>query len=255
MVVLQHRPLAAQSSNWHSTGLDEAWLSCTPAPNPNNGRGPGHWLSYDFGQVYRLTSSRFWNLNVPERINSYNNEPWSLTRVKGKPEDGLKEFVIDYSFDGKNWKEWTRFELTKAPASPYYEGIPGPDLGGLQTRYLLITALSNHGGSCFGLSEVRFDVQEVPTSVVAATAEGPGISVSPNPLDQQAVVSLQGFPAGQLTLRLTDLAGRVLSEKTVSQEGDGSGIIWAPGTHPPGIYVLQAVHERAEASVKVEIIR
>ena len=255
MVALQYSTLAAQSSNWHSTGLDEAWLSCIAAPNPNSSRGTGHWLSYDFGQVYRLTSTRFWNFNVPERVNSYNNESWSLTRVKGKPEDGIKEIVIDYSFDGKNWKEWTRFELPKASASPYYEGIQGPDLGGLQTRYLLITALSNHGGSCFGLSEVRFDVQEAPSSVQLASADRPEITLSPNPFDQQADVSLPGFPVGRVDLRLTDLAGRVLSVQTVYSDGNGSGFIWSPGTQPPGMYLLQAVHELVEASLKIEIIR
>lgn len=255
MVVLPCVQGAAQSSDWHTTNLSEAWHSCLPAPNPNGSRNGGHWIYYDFGQVYRLTTTHFWNLNVPERVNSYDNQAWSLTRVKGKPEDGLKEVVLDYSFDGKNWTEWGKFELPKAPASPFYDGVAGPDLGGLQTRYLMLTAISNHGGSCYGLSEVRFDVQEAPSSVLTVSDQRLQLGVQPNPMQTESVVTLHGFPSGDAKLRLLNVHGEVLSEQAVVIAGEHTELVWSPGSFPSGIYVLQVVHPRSTASAKIEIIR
>ncbi len=243
-----------QPANWHSTSLQDAWLSCTPLPNPNTSRGAGHWLMYDFGQVYRLTNTHFWNFNTPERTNSYNNESWSLSRVKGKPEDGAKEVIVDYSFDGILWKEWGRFEMQKAPASPFYAGESGPDFGGLQTRYLMLTIGSNHGGSCFGLSEVRFDVQEAPSSVTTDRATNPGILVQPNPFSHESMVTLQGFPEGVVDFQLIDLSGRLLSVQTIHSSGGQSSHLWLPGGHPPGLYILKVVHDKTNATTQVEII-
>lgn len=244
----------SQPKSWHSTSIQDAWLSCAPSPNPNHARGDGHWLKYDFGQVYRLTTSHFWNFNVPQRTNSYNNEAWSLSPLKGKPEDGVKEIVIDYSFDGLLWREWGRFDLGKASASPFYDGMPGPDLNGLQTRYLLLTMSKNHGGDCYGLSEVRFEVQEAPSNVSEEKAMEQKLIVQPNPFSEECVVTLPGFPEGTVKLRLVDLTGRVLAEREAHSTGGDVSFLWHPGVHPSGLYVLKVLHPSVEASLQVEII-
>ncbi|MBP6540934.1 MAG: hypothetical protein KA234_11430, partial [Saprospiraceae bacterium] len=56
----------------HSTGLGDGWLSCQEAANPNPIRGNGHWIMYNLGHNYAMTTSTIWNFNTPERINSYN---------------------------------------------------------------------------------------------------------------------------------------------------------------------------------------
>ncbi|MBX2815940.1 MAG: carbohydrate binding domain-containing protein [Saprospiraceae bacterium] len=85
----------------------------------------------------------FWNLNHPEYL-----------------DDGLKNIVIDISTDGTNWTTVDTFTLGRATGSSFYEGSRGPDLSGVAASHLLITALDNHGGGCFGLSEVKIYTED-----------------------------------------------------------------------------------------------
>jgi hypothetical protein len=111
---------------------------------------------YNLGDTYSLNKSTIWNLNVPERINSFDNQAWSLTRLPGRAEDGMKDIIVDISINGTTWTEWGRFTIPKAPASGFYQGISGPDFLGKIAKYVLITGVSNHGGPCYGLSEIKF---------------------------------------------------------------------------------------------------
>ena len=128
----------------HTTNATDGWISCQSSANPNSIRGNSHWIRYDFGQPQSLYDITFWNMNHPDHA-----------------VNGMKNIVIDYSIDGITWFTADTFTIPKAPASGYYEGIQGPDLGGLAARHLLITALDNHGGGCYGLSEIRVYTQDV----------------------------------------------------------------------------------------------
>lgn len=135
----------------HSTNWFDAWVSCQASQNPNPIRGISHWIQYDFGQVYLVGESHFWNANVPDFTNR-----------------GLNQITIDFSVDGVNWNELGAFNLTESDGSAFYEGISGPDFNGAKARYVLITANSNHGGDCYSLAEIRFNVQNsaVPVELV-----------------------------------------------------------------------------------------
>ena len=140
----------------HNTNWFDAWVSCQASQNPNPVRGVGHWIQYDFGQVYLVGESHFWNANVPDFTNR-----------------GLNQIVIDYSADGVNWNELGVFNLAESNGSAFYEGISGPDFNGAKARYVLITANSNHGGDCYSLAEIRFNVQNsaVPVELVEFKAK------------------------------------------------------------------------------------
>mgnify|MGYP001279789648 CR=1 FL=1 len=140
--------------NRHSTDANDAWHSCTPSANPNSARGSSHWIMYDLGYIYTLTTSRIWNYNAPNHLNR-----------------GIQNAVIDISTDGTNWTVLGNFVFPQANASGFYEGFTGPDFGSVQARYVIITALSNYGGSCYGLGEIKIDVVNSPLPVSLLTIE------------------------------------------------------------------------------------
>ena len=131
----------------HTTNAYDGWISCEKSNNPNPARGSSHWIRYDFGQTYALHDVVFWNMNHPDHL-----------------VNGLKNVLIEYSTNGSTWHFVDTFTVPKAPASGFYEGVQGPDLGGVNARYLLITAVDNHGGGCYGLSEFRVYTQPVNPS-------------------------------------------------------------------------------------------
>ncbi|MCB0688866.1 MAG: discoidin domain-containing protein, partial [Saprospiraceae bacterium] len=127
----------------HSTTWFDGWVSCEAFPNPNAGRGLSHWIMYDFGKVYSLHGTHIWSTNDPANLDR-----------------GLKNVVIDYSLDGNNWVESGEYVFEKGEGISTYEGFEGPDLKGVKARYLLVTAVDNYGGACFGLSEMRIDAED-----------------------------------------------------------------------------------------------
>lgn len=77
--------------------------------------------------------------------------------------DGINQANIDYSLDGTIWSHLGQFDFLQAPGTDNYPGFSGPSFGGINARYVLISAISNFGGSCYGLSEIRFDVNDNST--------------------------------------------------------------------------------------------
>ena len=135
----------------HNTNWFDGWISCQPAPNPNEAYGESHWILYDFGESYSLGQMHVWNSNDPAHVDY-----------------GLNEVNIDFSTDGMEWVHLGQFEFSIANGKSIYEGFEGPDFYGALARYVLITGLSNYGGACYGLSEIRIPVLESP---VATTDE------------------------------------------------------------------------------------
>ena len=67
----------------HSNNPSDNWESCSSKVNPNSARENSHWIQYDLGYIYPITSSYIWNYNVFEQTDK-----------------GFKDVVIDYSIDG-----------------------------------------------------------------------------------------------------------------------------------------------------------
>ncbi len=127
----------------HNSSRESQWSSCSPSLNPNQDNGMGHWIMYDFGQEYPLYQLHYWNYNHPEDLDR-----------------GLQTVKIEVSEDQNTWIDMGTHTFVQANGSGFYEGEDGPDLGGIQARYLLITALSNYGDSqCFGLGELRVGLE------------------------------------------------------------------------------------------------
>ncbi len=122
----------------HTTNVQDMWISCEQSTNPNPIRDLSHWILYEFQNVISIHDLQIWNLNHPDYL-----------------DDGLNDVIVEVSQDGENWRLIDTFSFPRAAASGIYQGFWGPDLKGAPAKFLLLTALSNHGGRCYGLSEVR----------------------------------------------------------------------------------------------------
>lgn len=143
LLFITHIGISQCYQDRHSTSVYDSWVSDSPAANPNSARAVSHWIMYDLGATYQLGQMHLWNINDPDRLTQ-----------------GLKNYMIDVSLDGQTWTEVGEYELAMAEGLSIYEGIDGPDLGGVKAQYLLVTAVNNHGDpSMYGLGEIRVDLR------------------------------------------------------------------------------------------------
>jgi hypothetical protein len=139
----------------HSTVTEDAWLSCTPSANPNTIRGTSHWIRYDLGYVYPLTTLDVWNFNHPDSLTS-----------------GIQRAIVDISTNGTTWTTFGEITIPRGSGSSLYTGSKSlMNLGLTSARYVLITAITNHGGPCYGLSEVKFNLNTVALPVTFTSVQ------------------------------------------------------------------------------------
>ncbi len=239
----------------HSTSKGDAWMSCTASANPNAIRGNGHWFMIDFGDTYALQNSTLWNFNTPERINSFENASWSITPLPGKLIDGVKDIVIDISVDGVTWIEWGRYSVPMANGSSTYQGVIGPNFEGKIAKKILITAINNHGGTCYGLGEIRINGSIATVSNTNDILASATLTASPNPFIQSTRVDLGGFPNGNARLILTDMTGREIFQNTIKVVGDSATYTIGGSDLPSGLYFLTAEAAGGAKTIKIEVIK
>ena len=208
----------AQCDGGHNTNPADAWLSCTGLSNPNADRSQEHWIHYDFGANYLLGTSILWNYNVPSETGN-----------------GLQDVVIDYSMDGVEWIEWGTYTLNEAPGTEAYLGDMGPDFDGVEARYLLISAATNYGGSCYGFAELKVEVEPGSVGVDEPAAPLLQFGLYPNPTRGACVVQMQTWQ--DATIRLLDLEGALIQSlrpTSPTTQMDLSSL-------PAGMYLVQVV--------------
>ncbi|NTW23517.1 MAG: T9SS type A sorting domain-containing protein [Lentimicrobium sp.] len=206
----------------HSTSWYDGWVSCSALQSPNPDRGISHWIMYNFGKPYCLTTSTIWNSNDPAHL-----------------EYGLQGYAVDYSLNGIAWSSLGTFSAGQATGSPFYEGTEGPDFNNAIAQFVLVTALSNYGGSCFGISEMKINIK----------AEGYGIDdkpitdiiAYPNPFND--VLNIKFFMNStslQAFVNIYDLTGRIVFNKafTLPQSDGEISISNDEMNLVPGIYNL-----------------
>ncbi len=142
LIFIVNESVAQCCPDRHSTNAHDGWISCTPSQNPVAGLGNTHWIRYDFGQVHEMHQTTFWNLNDPDRL-----------------ADNANYVRVHHSTDGQNWTYWGNINFVQATGDPKYEGFEGPNFNGIQARYLVLTALTNFGGSCSGFGEMRINTE------------------------------------------------------------------------------------------------
>jgi len=189
------------------------WLSCQTTTNPNNSRGNGHWIRYDFGQIYKLGKMHVWNVNKV-----------------GESAKGFKDVIVDYSTNGTTWTSLGNFQFSQGTEKPSYGGFEGANFNGINARYVLITAVSNWGNvSCSGISDVKFNIapallQDVEAMLaarnaaeildlnhyLATNASSSDFLVYPNPTRDYTNIVLESELATKATITIKDIAGSLL---------------------------------------------
>lgn len=207
----------------HDTQISDSWTSCEITMSPNPERGVSHWIRYDLGYVYALSTTHFWNYNVAAAT-----------------EKGMKDIIIDYSLDGINWTEVAAFQLPQATGSDDYPGTEGPNLGNIEARYILITGLTAWGDiNCAGLSEVRFDIGEA-NGIEPLNGNDGVLELFPNPVNEllniKSDIDLE-------ELVIVDGAGhevyRSPFQSTIDLKSLPSGLYFVKGIGPGKVMVIR----------------
>ena len=210
----------------HSTNWFDSWISCEASQSPNPDRDSGHWILYDYGDVYALGQTYVWNLNDPERLG------WGIRRVE-----------IDYSTDGETWYNAGTFTLDQAPGDPTYEGEEGPHLNDIEARYLLLTAKNNYGGDpCFGLGELRIEAEEVVNSSTREIEETGcfRFTAYPNPFSEYVILEIEKDCPGDVVITMRDILGRVVYEQSGGLDGASHNVTIPAMSLPNGAYQIEA---------------
>jgi hypothetical protein len=129
-------------------------IGSNPAVPPPPGDGTmwlanetnGAWIQYEFDQIYTLTNMWVWN---------YNQDVTGGGDLRTNR--GYNECTIEYSTNGTDWTTLgsTHF-FAEADGSDTYAHNTEINFGSVDAKYVRLTAISNHGGTSAGLSEVRF---------------------------------------------------------------------------------------------------
>ena len=196
LLALAYANISAQCCmDRHNTTWFDAWISCTESMNPNAERGESHWILYHLNYPYELHQMHIWNLNSPDYLTS-----------------GMQSIAIDISNDGVNWTEAGEFQIPIADGTSIYEGLDLFDFAGTSAQYVLITGLANHGGSCFGLSEIRIDVTDAIVSVDEPVDPGClSAKIFPNPVNEssRAIISSYCHNA-PIYYSIQDISGKII---------------------------------------------
>ncbi len=143
-IVATYNCKGQQYPDRHSTSATDAWLSCTTSSNPNPLRTDSHWIMYDLAASYTLGEMVLWNYNDPSHLDY-----------------GVDMISVDLSIDGLNWTEYDVVNVPQSLGSTFYEGVSVLDFNQIEANYILITSLSNHGGTCTGFSEMKVNLSSV----------------------------------------------------------------------------------------------
>ncbi|MEM7655691.1 MAG: T9SS type A sorting domain-containing protein [Bacteroidota bacterium] len=202
----------------------EAWQSCETSPNPHSAYSEGHWLWYDFGHVYPVSSLHIWNLNQPAHL-----------------QQGVKRLAIDYSLDGQTWQSWGEVEVPQASGKARDSGSEVADVGMIPARYVLLTVLENWGDPhCVGLHEVMFDLEPIPIETEAAFV------LYPNPSQERVNIALRESGSGRYQVEMINLTGQQVASQTVERSGNQDPLRMEFPQIQAGMYIVRVFSEMGE---------
>jgi hypothetical protein len=215
----------------HNTTWYDGWISCQTAPSPNPLRGNSHWVQYNLGETYVLHDLFVWNTNAPDLLD------W-----------GMQEVVIDYSIDGTTWEELGTYNLNQGTGFNRYEGEFVTDFNSVRANYVLITGLNNFGGACYGLSEVKINVDNTvdikENNCLKAT-------VYPNPFGSQLNLRInENCTNSIISYSIVDAMGRIVVQSNTINKGETKEIL-SDQKIVAGIYFVKLSDGEQTSKIKV----
>jgi hypothetical protein len=209
----------------HSTNWFDAWISCKEKLSPNPVNGSAHWILFDLKNLYLIDKIKIWNINDPDKLN------W-----------GMKEIRIEYSEDSLVWNDAGDFTLTKAEGTNRYEGMDWFDVAIPEARYILITGISNFGGSCSGIAEIRFSAEKIE---IVTDVEDEVIDVSelqikilPNPFSDVFRAEFKSESNTPIHIEITDLFGKHLFTELLHPDNGYSSLRVQTRKWSSGAYLM-----------------
>ncbi len=144
-------------NDMHSIEGADMWVSDECAPGES-------WIKYEFDGVYRLHQMKVWNYNETSLANF-----------------GFKDVTVEYSLDDLEWYALTDVpQFAKATGKAVCAADTTVDFGGVEAKYVKITALKNWGSFIYqqyGLSEVRFLCVPLKSRYPSPDDEDTGVAV------------------------------------------------------------------------------
>ncbi len=214
----------------HSATWYDGWISCQTSPSPNPARGNSHWIQYNLGESYVLHEMFVWNTNAPDLLD------W-----------GMQEIAVDVSGDGVTWVEVGTYVLNQGTGFNRYEGEFIADLNNTKAKYVLITGLSNYGGACYGISEVKINVDN---TVSLRENDCIRMNLYPNPFSEALNLNFRGGCSSTVAYySVSDALGRIIIPKTIIKEGQTITLL-ADEKIFPGVYFVKLISGSTQRMVK-----
>ena len=209
-------------ANQHNTSWYDEWISCQTSENPNSSHGLTHWILYQFQNTQKITGIHLWNTNIPDHLNT-----------------GIKEALIEYSLDGEQWETLDTFTFSQATGNNSYTGFDISIPHAFKAQYVLITALNNYGGTCYGLSEIRFETDSSFLSVPESNAiQKPTINLSPNPFYQKTTLTIKTSKKETININVIDTHGKTIFTKKLSNPSSMVKLKINGKNWPAGLYIV-----------------
>lgn len=219
--------------NRHSTNWYDGWISCSTSANPKTSYGDTHWIKYDLGYTYTIYNTKFWNSNDPSHLDY-----------------GIMNYTVDYSLDGTTWTTLGNFIANQASGLPQYEGDFGPNFNGITARYILITPTSNYGGSCFGFSEILFNLDGT-LAIDEVEIESFTAKAYPNPFYDTVNVVINTIIDTPITYTIYDILGREMSSGKTTDISRINTITINTEKLNTGVYFIKIKQGNKSESIKI----
>ncbi|MEL6986377.1 MAG: T9SS type A sorting domain-containing protein [Bacteroidota bacterium] len=208
----------------HSTSWYDAWVSCELKANPNPENPESHWIMYNFGQPYKLLDSKVWNINDPAHLDY-----------------GFRTVKVEYSLDGVEWINHGKFTFEQGMGESRYEGFEGPNLEGVDAQFLLLTAIDNYGGNCYGFGEIKINVEAstVSTNNLDRINTCVQVKAFPNPFTESATIEVKSQCNENVLYSIRDIFGKVIEEGNLGSGNLNSRRSFGSPNLPSGQYIIQ----------------
>ena len=222
----------------HSTTWFDAWTSCETKENPNPVHAESHWILYDFGQAYQLKESRIWNINDPSNL-----------------DNGFRRVHIDYSLDGVEWFSHGQISFQQGTGLNTYEGFEGPDFENVDAQFLLLTAVDNFGGECYGFGEIKINVEASTVSNKNLQRENVCLKVNafPNPFADVSSIDIISQCDGPISYNIRDIFGRTIEAGILANGNQSNRLDFNSSQLASGNYVIQL--QQGNSSMNYKLVK
>ncbi len=110
--------------------------------------------------------------------------------------------------------------------------------------------------TCHGLSEVRFQATIASnTNTEEKQLADNNIEVSPNPFDDQTMITLTDIQSGTYNYSVVDISGKQVLQGTIDVSSDRISLPLSMGDYTAGAYIFRLQYGALTLSKQLQLIR